>query len=485
MKIEKRILLKRYLDESIYGNPTLFTGNQDAIFVLDLDGCLVEVNPAFEDLSEYIAEESRQLNLQMLFPNEKSAKAFHFFQKALLGQFQNFDCKMTNKTGRILDLDVMFIPISVNNQIVGVSAVVKDITHLKRRHEEVRRMEEEAKKREETYRNLVEYSPDAVIIARGKEILFINETGVRLLGATKKEDILFKKILDIVHPDFYEAAQKRMNIATSGEATDFYEYKLIRLDGTIFAAEVKGIPTIYQNMPARYIIFRDITTREKTLELLLNAEKLHIAGQLAAGIAHEVRNPLTVIKGFLQLMETQLDNKLYFDIIQAEMDRIELILSELLVLAKPQDFKFEKEDLKTLIEDVKTLIGTEASMNNVQIDIVNEYKNLIVKCDKNQLKQVLINFLKNAIEAMPKGGFITIEVKKHSISKVKMLIKDTGSGMPQHILKRIGEPFFTTKESGTGLGIMISKQIIENHNGSIHFWSDQKGTIIEMILPTT
>jgi two-component system, sporulation sensor kinase A len=84
---------------------------------------------------------------------------------------------------------------------------------------------------------------------------------------------------------------------------------------------------------------------------------------------------------------------------------------------------------------------------------------------------------------MPAGGVITIELKKQGMNQVKMIFKDNGCGMPQHVLKRVGEPFFTTKESGTGLGIMNSKQIIENHHGTVHFWSDEKGTIIEVILP--
>ncbi|MBS4211232.1 ATP-binding protein [Neobacillus rhizophilus] len=216
---------------------------------------------------------------------------------------------------------------------------------------------------------------------------------------------------------------------------------------------------------------------------MLNSEKLTIAGQLAAGIAHEVRNPLTAIKGFLQLMERKMEDQTYFGIIESEIDRIELILSELLVLAKPQDFKFESVYLPALIEDIKTLIDTQAIMNNVKIEVVNTDEPITINGDINQLKQVFINFLKNAIEAMPNGGSCIIEMKAIGENKVKIFFKDTGDGIPPQLLKRIGEPFFTTKENGTGLGIMISKQIIENHHGTVHFWSDKKGTIIEVILP--
>lgn len=362
IKREKRALLKDHLIEEIEKNNTLFNGNKDAIIVLDIEGNIVQLNPAFEQLSHYCAADCLQIKYPMLFPIEILDKVFHYFHKTILGQVHNFDCIMTTKNGKKVDLNVTNIPIGVNDQIVGVYAVLKDITLFKRKKLEV-------------------------------------------------EDV------------------------------------------------------------------------EKFQEILLNAEKLNIAGQLAAGIAHEVRNPLTAIKGFLQLMEAGVDKKSYYRIIQSEMDRIELILSELLVLAKPQDIKFENENMKWLIDDVKTLIDTQAIMNNVLIEVMDECGDLEIRCDKNQIKQVFINFLKNAIEAMPDGGTITIEIKKLSTNKVKIFFKDTGTGIPHEILKRIGEPFFTTKENGTGLGIMISKQIIENHHGSVHFWSDEKGTIIEVILP--
>ncbi len=599
------MLLIQYLNENISRYDTLFSCNQDSIFILDIKGHVVQANPAFEEITGFSTEETKLLKLQLLFPIEHVNKVFHHFHKTILGHFENFDCKMINKNGQIIELNMTNIPISVNNQIVGVWAVARDITELKRKKEELRKIEEmqrlltdnvldlmistnmqgeilyvspscqyilgytgeevmnqnclsfihvndtkkayrnrkkvlstqensrdcyrvrkkdgdyiwveslckpiidpetkhvlevvsvvrdisermkveeEERKREETFRNLIEYSPDAVMIASGEDILFINETGARLLGAANKEEILKMKILDLIHPDFHEIASKRERIIKGGAVTDFLEYKLNRIDGTILIAEVKSLPTIFNNKSAKHIIIRDITERKKTQELLLNSEKLNVAGQLAAGIAHEVRNPLTSIKGFLQLMKVQLDssNKTYFDIIQAEIDRIELILNELLVLAKPHELKVETVELITLIENVKTLIDTQAIINNIQIETIYNCKNVMINGDKNQLKQVFINILKNAIEAMPQGGGITIEVKEHSFNMVKLFFKDTGKGMPLHILKRVGEPFFTTKEGGTGLGIMISKQIIDHHDGTIHFWSDQQGTIIEVILP--
>lgn len=294
-----------------------------------------------------------------------------------------------------------------------------------------------------------------------------------------------KSLFDFIHPDYLPLAEKRLKEIINGGPSEFAFYKLVLLDGTIMEAEIKAIPIHFQEKTALHIIVRDITEKKKTQQLILNSEKLSLAGRLAAGIAHEVRNPLTAIKGFLKLLGAELNNHAYLEIIKSEMDRIESILTELLVLAKPQDLKLEKENISTLIEEVKTLIDTQAILNSIEIEIVNDDPNLTILCDKSQLKQVFINFLKNAIEAMPEGGTVTIEVKRSDVHKVSILIKDIGVGIPQHILKRIGEPFFTTKENGTGLGIMISKQIIENHNGSVHFYSNENGTIIEVRLPVT
>ncbi|MEH7417221.1 PAS domain S-box protein [Neobacillus drentensis] len=604
IKSEKRLLLFKYLEKAQSSHKTLFSRNEDSIFVLDIEGHVVQSNPAFQQLTGYSQAEADELRLQFLCPIDHINKVFHHFSNAVLGRFSNFDTKIITNFGQTFDLNLMFIPISEEDQIVGISAVGRDITELKRKKEEIRKVEEmqrvltdnildvivstnlqgeivyvspsceyilgyeqnevleqnilsfvhpddvenayqsrkkvldsqesgrdyyrvrkkngdymwveslckpiiahdtlhvleivsvirdiserkkgeeEAKRREETYRDLVEHSPDAVIIAKDDEILFINDTGAQLLMAKDKKEILSLSLPDIFHPDFHEIAREREKQVMAGTATEFMEYKLLRLDGTVFVAEVKGIPTFYQNAPARHIIIRDVTERKKTNELLLNSEKLNVAGQLAAGIAHEVRNPLTAIKGFLQLMESQGEgNKSYFGIIQSEMDRIELILSELLVLAKPHELKFEAVDLITLLENVKTLIDTQAVINGIKIETKYNYRNFTVKCDKNQLKQVFINILKNAVEAMPKGGFVTIDVQQHGCNMVKIIFKDTGFGMSPEILKRVGEPFFTTKEDGTGLGIMISKQIIENHGGTINIWSDEQGTIIEVILP--
>jgi two-component system sporulation sensor kinase A len=228
-----------------------------------------------------------------------------------------------------------------------------------------------------------------------------------------------------------------------------------------------SIPTTYFGEQAVQVILRDISDRKKTEELMLRSEKLSIAGQLAAGIAHEIRNPLTAIKGFLQIMQPDLKNhSQYFQIVFSELNRIEMILSELLMLAKPQETKFRRANLVSLLQDVAMLLETQANLNGVFIEQNHEDSNLLINCDQNQLKQVFINLFKNAIDAMPSGGKVKVHTRRDN-NTVRIIVKDEGEGIPSELLERLGEPFLTTKEKGNGLGLMITYKIIEDHKGTI------------------
>lgn len=340
---------------------------------------------------------------------------------------------------------------------------------------------------EKRYQRIVEESPDAIIILRKGKCFFINEAGVGLLGASAKKDIIGKSIYEFIDNRDYGKLQNLVETKIRCESVGPIEERFVRFDGKEIDVEIKTIPTIYKGQPAIHAIVRDISERKQTQELMINSEKLTVAGQLAAGIAHEVRNPLTAIKGFLQIMESGLkDQKMYFEIISSEMNRIEMILNELLVLSRPQQItKYTKGNLKVIIEQIVTLLQTQTNMNSIEIITKIEHNLPLIHCDENQLKQVFINFLKNSIEAMPKGGAITIEVQSKSSESLIVRIVDQGHGIPEHLLKKIGTPFFTTKENGTGLGLMICKQIIEQHKGIINIESCSKGTTIEINLPVS
>lgn len=220
-------------------------------------------------------------------------------------------------------------------------------------------------------------------------------------------------------------------------------------------------------------------------QVQMQAQKLAVAGQIAAGIAHEVRNPLTSVNGFLQLMKTQYPERTdYFDIIFSEIKRIDFVLSELLVLAKPQSVHFQEVQLHGLLEQVITLLKTNAVLSN--IDLKQPFKKQdagAILADANQMKQLFINLIKNAIEAMPEGGSIYISTEK-VMNEWKITIQDEGKGMSEEDIQKIYDPFFSTKTEGTGLGLTICATILKDHHGRMDVVSELgKGTTFHIYLP--
>ncbi|WP_116233013.1 ATP-binding protein [Paenibacillus sp. VMFN-D1] len=226
---------------------------------------------------------------------------------------------------------------------------------------------------------------------------------------------------------------------------------------------------------------RDITEMKRTEEVLRNTEKLVFAGQLAVGIAHEIRNPLTTVKGLIQLAGPTSGLR-HYDLIMSELDRMNLIVGEFLILGKPQEIRFREDWCMTILQEVLSLIEIEAAKNNVRIrcTCIREEK---ISCDRNQIKQVFLNILKNAIQALPGGGRIDIVLEADD-GYQRIRFVDNGIGMPEEVLERIGEPFHTTKLEGYGLGMMIVKKIIASHRGILNITSEPgKGTTVEMGLP--
>ncbi|KQU17343.1 hypothetical protein ASG65_26685 [Bacillus sp. Leaf13] len=327
-----------------------------------------------------------------------------------------------------------------------------------------------------------------LIFGLDDKVIKVNHSFERTFGFSASE-VLGLSAFDVpIIPDdrTFEVTRNRSYVMV-GENIDEYESIRKTKDGKILNVMMSCFPLWEEEnkVNGMAVIYKDFTERKHSQELLIKAEKLSIAGELAASIAHEIRNPLTTIKGFLQLVLPEIEEKkYYYDIMASEIDRIEEILSELLILAKPQVVYFQEKKISLLIKEVVALMIPQANMNNVLIKTEFDSEEVVVKCEYNSLKQAFINFMKNSIEAMPKGGELVIQME--NINKDGILIRfiDQGCGIPNHILSKVGQPFYTTKEKGTGLGFMVSKKIIENHKGSISISSQEnKGTSIEVKLP--
>jgi two-component system sporulation sensor kinase A len=250
--------------------------------------------------------------------------------------------------------------------------------------------------------------------------------------------------------------------------------------------DVLKIPLFYPNGDRKGLltIGRDITQQKVAESMLIKQEKLSVVGELAAGIAHEIRNPLTSIKGLTQFMhETKNITDEYVNVMISEIDRINQIAGELLALSKPQSRSYSETSLREIIQYVLHIMQPEALLKDVQLIFCDDNNPKVIKGDRNELIQVFINFLKNAMEAMPNGGSIRIDTESDA-EKVQITISDEGIGIPTERLNKIGEPFYTLKEKGMGLGLTISQKIIQQHHGTLELKSEEGvGTDVLVILP--
>lgn len=279
---------------------------------------------------------------------------------------------------------------------------------------------------------------------------------------------------------------ERLSALRNGAALPPIETVRLTRDGSIVEVSVStSVIRDEEGQPQFFIhVSRDMTERNRMEELLRQSEKLTTVGQLAAGVAHEIRNPLTTLKGFLQLQqEKQLLVPLHIELMLSELERINLIVSEFLILAKPQAVHFQEKDLRYILGDVVSLLDSQAHLFDIQFISKFSEHPANVHCEENQLKQVFINIVKNAIEAMPDGGVITMELW-NDLDSVFIVISDQGEGIPEDMLPKLGEPFFTSKETGTGLGLMISHRIIQAHKGHLEIKSEVgQGTSVMIKLP--
>lgn len=334
-----------------------------------------------------------------------------------------------------------------------------------------------------SYKNLIEEMPDAMFIISGFQIVDSNRAAAQLFEC-EKDQLQGESILNLFQSSYHELIRSRLKRVRNGEKLAVTEMKAKTYKNKLIDLETISFPFAYSTSNTKMAIvhLRNIQERKELQKLALKSGKLGIAGQLAASIAHEIRNPLTSIKGFIKLAkEGSLDPE-HYSIIEEEIDRIETISSELLVLGKPLSVEIQMCDAGKLLRDVCILLQSQAVMKRIEIKYDVE-ENCVIRCNEGQMKQVFINIIKNAIEAMNDGGVIYTSVRAQD-GQIVMAVQDEGKGIPESVMEKIGEPFYSTKESGTGLGLMVCFNIVEQYGGEIDVCSQiDKGTTITTRFP--
>jgi PAS domain S-box-containing protein len=386
--------------------------------------------------------------------------------------------EVTSTTGH--DYVCLLSPIRDGGEVVEVVGLAVETTDQKR-------MALSLQQSEQRYQRLVEMSPEGIALIADGHVVYVNPAGLEILGASRPDEILGVPALQWIREDQRaEVVERAVRAVREQTVMGVCEVQVTRLDGELIDLEVTGVGIRYEAKPAIQVLFRDVTARNRTEELLMRAKTHAVVGEIAAGIAHEIRNPLTVVRGFAQLMNAGQVSRApqYSQWILAEADKIDAFLSELLLFAEPQSAAIGRTDLKSLLCSVKQGFEAQATEHNVTLHTDLNCDRAFVVCDESQLRQAFANILQNALDAMPQGGEVHIRMHSTARDQITVEIADNGPGIAASRIPMLGEPYYTTKEKGIGLGLMISFHVIHRFGGTIVIDSTVgQGTKVTVTLP--
>ncbi len=331
---------------------------------------------------------------------------------------------------------------------------------------------------EERFQKAFQYSPvlKTILTVKGGRFIDVNDMWLETTGYTR-EDVIGKTLQDFnLYP--IEVIEKYQNEIMphrkmfANQRLLFQTKNGVIRDGILSAQEI-----VLQDEPCLLLVTIDITDQVRNENELLRLDRLNIIGQMAAGIGHEVRNPMTTVRGFLQILgekEECLKYKDYYTMMIEELDRANLIITDFLSLSSNKPSNVHVQNLNKIIEDLYPLLQADALNidNYIQLETlpIND-----LEINKNEIHQLILNLVRNGMEAMTKGGKVTIRTFTDGEETV-LAIKDEGTGIEPKILNEIGTPFLTTKEQGTGLGLATCYSIAKRNRARIEVETSFEGT---------
>ncbi len=389
---------------------------------------------------------------------------------------------VTKPDGELLVLDVIQVPVfHPDGTRKGLVVIGRDVTERYKAQKELYRLNQQNQ-------HILNAAGEGILgFDQHGNCIFINPAASKMLGV-EQHDLMKNQLQTFFHQAISGRDTYHVEDCTppyNGVMHRVLEDYFCTKDGSYFPVEYIISPILEkERIVGSVITFKDMSDRIKNEEMLRRSDRLSVLGQMAAGISHELKNPLTVIRGFLQMMQSKyVEEKKYFDLMLSEVDRMTQITSELMLLAKPEVVHIQPASIPEIVEDIITFVRPQSNLKGIEITFQSEVNLSLVNCEKNQIKQVILNILKNAIEAQEKG-IIQVQVRELNDGEILIRCIDQGSGIEKEKLSSLGEPFYTTKKNGTGLGFMICLKIIENHSGRIEVSSEKNvGTTVDVILP--
>ena len=382
---------------------------------------------------------------------------------------------------------------NISNQNISKKEMLDELV---KKEESIYRLTQELEDVKNFMESIIQSIGSGIIITGIHDtVTYINKAGERILGYSKDE-VIGKSF------GIFSLREKQSIVHSLLNNPDDLD---TRKEGWMRRKDKVEFPvgfTINNHLSIRgetlgkIVIFRDMTNVFKIQEEILRMDRLVSLGKLSSGIAHELRNPLAGIKTTAQALSEEMSKddsrREYLNRITKEIDRLNDLLKTFFSFAKPQKLNLIECSVKDVINEIIPFLFKEIADQGVRF--VEAYHPQLpkIKVDKNQMYQVFLNLFLNAIQAMPNGGELKIEVNPTvsysqdgpSQNFIKIVISDTGKGIPSNIIHRIFDPFFTTKPKGIGLGLSITYQIIKKHGGTIKVESKlEKGTSFIINLP--
>ncbi len=358
-----------------------------------------------------------------------------------------------------------------DGNLLGVFEMGLDITERKA-------IEEELRKSKDKLQLILESSPDAIIVADlDGAIVECNQACLNIYRGSR-DDLIGKNIYSFIVAKDLPRAHEIAREANHHPVLNI-ELELMNKEGHLLAAEMStSVITDVDGNPTFFVIIgRDITERKQMEKEMARLDRLRLVGEMAATIGHEIRNPITAVRGYLQLFQVKEEFASYkkrFTTMIGELDRANSIITEYLSLAKSKAVTLRKQGLNGIVEAILPLIQAEAIKNCQSVTLeLGDAPELLL--DGNEIRQIILNLARNGLEAMSHNGVLTIRTYLDG-TEVVLAVQNEGPEIPPEVLEKIGAPFFTTKDNGTGLGMAVCYSIASRHNASIRIETGKRWT---------
>jgi len=496
--ITERKKFERELKESEEKFRNLFERVRHGLFISSKEGKFIDCNQALLEMAGY-EDKEEFLNIDIakdFYVNPEDRRKFQRLTEEQ-GFVKDLEVEFKKKNGeKITVLLTAHVKRDEKERVIGYEGLNIDISERKR-------MERELKDANEFLTNLIESSVDGIIVTDMKgNILIFNKGAENMLGYNAGEVVGKMNIRSVYPPGVAKEVMEKLKSPDYGGVGKLTSFPIAhrRKDGELIEGDLSA-SLIYDEEGkeiASVGIFKDLRERlriERELremqQALLHSEKLAAMGRLTSQIAHELNNPIYGIMNTLELLKTEIPpeskRRRILELSLSEIQRLAEMLRNMLSFSKPEEEKRRPVKLNELVEGILLVMEKQMKESNIKVETYFNETLPEVMASTNQMRQVVLNLVKNAKEAMPKGGSLTVRTRRED-DKVMVAIQDTGVGIPEELRDKIFEAFFTTKQKvkGVGLGLSVCYGIIKDHGGEIRVESEvDKGTTFTILFPVS